>query len=535
MTTVKVPTCTGTGQTGSSSVKFAEPEQTGSSRRKTGCQRNVFLPVDAGNGGSLGLHLSRTPWDPYPWVSGVQPGSCAEEAGVRIGDCVLKVNGEDLLGLKIIDIAKRVRSGKQVIDSQPGVSLLLWNSGFDKNNLNPQSLSRFAGCLQSIAGLLECPVCLEIIRPPSWQCCHGHLICAGCRSRSTKCPICRVMLGRAGRCLVADKLFHFLGQTLGQQCEGDNPSQQLPNRKPSNFQQLTTTPLHVCKQPVKLKPTNPAVIGSSLVVSNGNSASMQWEMNEAVNDHQHQHPHHSPVPRRSGPFSRLAPSSTSTPSMKPFCCPSGQPCVKMKNQHDILIHLQKSHQTNVVRYVGAFGEPFRIRFAQTPTSSKSSAVTCLVLLASGDQNGISREPSRATYFGHHHTERDENGNHLCLSTEPNSNRKLVSFCADDCGGTRTGATSPKEYVFFLAKFRCIEASTQALYWLWFVGDQKNSDRFRVTIGGESIEGSIANIPPEAWQGKPVSLQQNCKEVLKARQFIRLPHELSGLVVKVELP
>uniref|UniRef100_A0A8D8PAK0 E3 ubiquitin-protein ligase SINAT2 n=1 Tax=Culex pipiens TaxID=7175 RepID=A0A8D8PAK0_CULPI len=174
--------------------------------------RSVFIPAESG--GSLGLHLSRTPWDPYPWVSGVLPGSCAEKAGVRIGDCVLEANGEDLLGLKIIEIAKRVRSDKDR-STKPGVSLLLWNSGFEKNNLNPQSLSRFASCLQGIAGLLECPVCLEVIRPPSWQCYHGHLICSGCRSRSSKCPICRVLLGR-GRCIVADKLFNFLVQTLGQ-------------------------------------------------------------------------------------------------------------------------------------------------------------------------------------------------------------------------------------------------------------------------------------------------------------------------------
>ncbi|EAT39762.1 AAEL008450-PA [Aedes aegypti] len=175
--------------------------------------RSIFIPADTG--GNLGMHLSRTPWDPYPWVSGVLAGSCAEQAGVRVGDCVLEANGEDLLGLKIVDIAKRVRYCKQNANPRPGVNLMLWNSGFEKNNLNPQSLSRFASCLQGIAGLLECPVCLEIIRPPSWQCCHGHLICSGCRSKSTKCPICRVMLGR-GRCIVADKLFHFLVQTLGQ-------------------------------------------------------------------------------------------------------------------------------------------------------------------------------------------------------------------------------------------------------------------------------------------------------------------------------
>lgn len=41
--------------------------------------------------GMLGLHLSRAPWDPYPWVSGVQSGSSAAAAGISVGDCVLEV------------------------------------------------------------------------------------------------------------------------------------------------------------------------------------------------------------------------------------------------------------------------------------------------------------------------------------------------------------------------------------------------------------------------------------------------------------
>lgn len=55
--------------------------------------RNIFIPADAG--GNLGMHLSRTPWDPYPWVSGVLTGSCAEQAGVKVGDCVLEVGTFD--------------------------------------------------------------------------------------------------------------------------------------------------------------------------------------------------------------------------------------------------------------------------------------------------------------------------------------------------------------------------------------------------------------------------------------------------------
>lgn len=41
--------------------------------------------------GMLGLHLSRAPWDPYPWISGVLDGSTAFDAGIKIGDCVIEV------------------------------------------------------------------------------------------------------------------------------------------------------------------------------------------------------------------------------------------------------------------------------------------------------------------------------------------------------------------------------------------------------------------------------------------------------------
>lgn len=63
--------------------------------------------------------------------------------------------------------------------------------------------------------ILECPVCLESSMPPVSQCVHGHIICVGCRPRTTRCPVCRVRLGQ-GRCLLADKLhkiFHEVFDT----------------------------------------------------------------------------------------------------------------------------------------------------------------------------------------------------------------------------------------------------------------------------------------------------------------------------------
>lgn len=88
--------------------------------------------------GSCGFHLSRTQWDPYPWVSEVEAGSAADKAGLLVGDCVLEVNGEDVLGLRIGAVAIRVYARND------NVRLLLWNSGVEYNGAtwvrNPQYL-----------------------------------------------------------------------------------------------------------------------------------------------------------------------------------------------------------------------------------------------------------------------------------------------------------------------------------------------------------------------------------------------------------
>lgn len=41
--------------------------------------------------GSCGIHLSKSKWDPYPYVSGIDKNSPAECSGIKLGDCVLEV------------------------------------------------------------------------------------------------------------------------------------------------------------------------------------------------------------------------------------------------------------------------------------------------------------------------------------------------------------------------------------------------------------------------------------------------------------
>uniref|UniRef100_A0A182PUE2 RING-type domain-containing protein n=1 Tax=Anopheles epiroticus TaxID=199890 RepID=A0A182PUE2_9DIPT len=424
--------------------------------------RHCFIPAD--ENGCLGLHLSRTPWDPYPWVSGVVEGSCAEVAGVRIGDCVLEANGEDLLGLKVIDIAKRVRSRRSSRTAPAGVGLLLWNSGFEKNNLNPQSLSRFANCLQGIAGLLECPICLEIIKPPSWQCNHGHLICSGCRSRTTKCPICREVLGR-GRCIVADKLFHYLVQTLGHEADQHQHTALDPkSQDTTQKEQQQSHPHHHHQRSANNSGRLPLVLREY----HSHRPSQHTPPKQHPLAHKHAFKLKANIVPDGVPASSLLSRSRTAATHTTaalYHCPSGQPCARMKNQHDILIHLQKAHQTGVVQYyVTADDGPVDVTLSEAGHSS----LACVVLLPS---------PSSAS-----------KGNQM----------------------------------FFVAKFRSLEEPNETLYWLWHLGAESESGQFLVQLlPGVSDDRTQPAPTTKPWQGRPVSLEWNCQDILKSRQYVRI--------------
>lgn len=75
--------------------------------------------------GSCGFNLSKSKWDPYPWVSTVENDSPAAAAGVLPGDCLLEVNGEDMLGLRVVEVAGRIRARGD------RASVMLWNAGVD--------------------------------------------------------------------------------------------------------------------------------------------------------------------------------------------------------------------------------------------------------------------------------------------------------------------------------------------------------------------------------------------------------------------
>ncbi|XP_071451846.1 uncharacterized protein [Hetaerina americana] len=229
--------------------KTAEDESGQASGHTNGGSENglaEMVPKQGGTSGSYGMSISRSAWDPYPWVCGIAPGGAADGAGLRRGDCLLKVGALSLLGLPVSEVAGALRAD----GGAEGLRLEVWNAegggeeedaaaegatgGRRRSGLRgplPSALQRLSSCLSTIVAALECPVCLECpLPPPAQQCPNGHLLCLRCRLRSCRCPICRINLapmastahghplppnvGR-GRCLLADEIHSILDSELG--------------------------------------------------------------------------------------------------------------------------------------------------------------------------------------------------------------------------------------------------------------------------------------------------------------------------------
>ena len=79
-----------------------------------------------------------------------------------------------------------------------------------------------------IRDLLECPVCMEIIKSvPVYQCINGHVICMDCIKELNSCPICRNNSAPA-RSLKLEKII--------QKLEGIPPENEGPTTAKPNLQ-----------------------------------------------------------------------------------------------------------------------------------------------------------------------------------------------------------------------------------------------------------------------------------------------------------
>ncbi|XP_063230332.1 uncharacterized protein LOC134535215 [Bacillus rossius redtenbacheri] len=72
-------------------------------------------------------------------------------------------------------------------DGKPAVSV----KDFLKDALFMDTINRLKSKLMSLTAILECPVCLEYVGPPIYQCRRGHIVCGLCKPKLMYCPTCR--------------------------------------------------------------------------------------------------------------------------------------------------------------------------------------------------------------------------------------------------------------------------------------------------------------------------------------------------------
>ncbi|XP_060808211.1 uncharacterized protein LOC106142730 [Amyelois transitella] len=201
------------------------------------------LPEDEGEG--LGFRLTRTLWDPYPWVREVTPGARADSAGLKTGDCLLQADGRDLLGLPVGQVAGLIRGD----GAGRGVSLLVWNCGVDPRD-DPELLWSCGGgargerSRRALAGAvraLACCVCAATAARPL-VCARSHLYCEACWSRLEKCALCRETLPAKdspyARNLVAEQVFEAIATEYELKDTFKRPTETVsayntPNRSPN--------------------------------------------------------------------------------------------------------------------------------------------------------------------------------------------------------------------------------------------------------------------------------------------------------------
>ncbi|XP_049884254.1 uncharacterized protein LOC126379511 [Pectinophora gossypiella] len=201
------------------------------------------LPEDEGEG--LGFRLTRTLWDPYPWVREVVPNSRADSAGLKTGDCLLQADGRDLLGLPVGQVAGLIRGD----GAGRGVSLLVWNCGVDPKD-DPELLwscgggSRGEKSRRALAGVvkaLSCCVCAATATR-ALNCARSHLYCEACWRRLERCALCREPLPAKdspyARNLVAEQVFEAIAteyeirETVRRPTE-TNSNSPSPSRSPN--------------------------------------------------------------------------------------------------------------------------------------------------------------------------------------------------------------------------------------------------------------------------------------------------------------
>lgn len=238
----------------------------------------------------------------------------------------------------------------------------------------PLNLERLSASMSTILAALECPICLDTIPPPVLTCPNGHLICATCRQRAERCPICREKYS-PGRCLIAEQVYNSVTDAfnlreeqgkLREKLFGANykKPKELKNsiehfEKPSKSYTLSFLSKIMGKAASVDNLSNQAKENSITVDSNIlKTKSLSLSTNEIYRPD---------IPisvtrcPSQGSFPNKRPSSCNVstenlsliipvPVMKSFYCPCGENCEKKLKSNELNRHISEVHKMVVISF-----------------------------------------------------------------------------------------------------------------------------------------------------------------------------------------
>lgn len=223
--------------------------------------------------------------------------------------------------------------------------------------------------------LLECPVCFDIVKPPAWQCCHGHILCGPCRMRSTRCPICRVQLGRRGRCLIADNLYsHLVDEKT---IEGIITILLRPlinfSRVKSYLNLIYFKCFHFSDKPVE-NSKEPQIVATRLQpLRSTNYCSIFKDIftkKKSRKEYLHE--------------KNLKLLKNDDTSLK-IHCPTGKSCPTVTTQIDLYAHLFQSHNLPVTQYYCHPGDAIKVKF-------RENSIPCITFVHPQTDDGGQLQP-----------------------------------------------------------------------------------------------------------------------------------------------
>jgi len=107
-----------------------------------------------------------------------------------------------------LEIESRYKEKLELLEKEVTADINYLKDSLKNLNIILANSTDNADTLTNSRSELECPVCLEEMRPPKkiWQCSDGHAICDFCRKKPTVtcCPVCRKYI--VGRSNIAEKL-----------------------------------------------------------------------------------------------------------------------------------------------------------------------------------------------------------------------------------------------------------------------------------------------------------------------------------------